>query len=113
MKGKKSRNSAKAKTLKFLKATSPGTAPEARPFVTPEARLAFTRLKQAFTEAPILYHFGPERHISIETDASGYAIGGVLSQLTSDQRLSESDENFFLSPAMWVNGILWLFSLGR
>ena len=51
-------------------------------FLTPEARIAFTRLRQAFTEAPILQHFDPERHIRIETDASGYAIGGVLSQLT-------------------------------
>ncbi len=45
VKGKKSKNSAKAKTLKFVKATSPGTAPKARPFLTPEARLAFTRLR--------------------------------------------------------------------
>ena len=42
VKGKKSKNSAKAKTLKFLKATSPGTAPEARQFFTPKAWLAFT-----------------------------------------------------------------------
>ncbi len=94
MKGKKSKNSAKVKTLKFVKATSPGTAPEARPFLIPKAGLAFIRLRQAFTEALILHHFDPERHIRIETDASGYAIGGVLSQLTSDQRVSESDENF-------------------
>ena len=53
-------------------------------FLTADARQAFTQLRQAFTEAPILSHFDPERHIRIETDASGYAIGGVLSQLTSD-----------------------------
>ena len=41
-------------------------------------------MRQAFLKAPILHHFDPERHIRIETDASGYAIGGVLSQLTSD-----------------------------
>ena len=51
VKGKKWKNSAKAKTLKFVKAMSPGTASEARPFFTPEARLAFTRLRQAFTKA--------------------------------------------------------------
>ena len=94
VKGKKSKNSAMAKTLKFGKATlSPGTAPEARLFLTPEARLAFTRLRQAFTEATILHHFDPKRHIPIAKDASGYAIGGVLSWLTSDQRPSESDKN--------------------
>ena len=37
-----------------------------------------------FLKAPILHHFDPKCHIRIETDASGYAIGGVLSQLTSD-----------------------------
>ena len=48
-------------------------------FLTADARQAFTQLRQTFTEAPILSHFDPERHIRIETDASGYAIGGVLS----------------------------------
>ncbi len=41
-------------------------------------------MRQAFVETPILNHFDPERHIQIETDASGYAINGILSQLTSD-----------------------------
>ena len=53
-------------------------------FLTPGAKLAFTKLRQAFFKASILHYFDPERHIRIETDASGYAIGGVLSQLTSD-----------------------------
>ena len=48
------------------------------------AKLAFTKLRQAFLKAPILHHFDPERYIWIGTDVSGYAIGGVLSQLTSD-----------------------------
>ena len=50
-------------------------------------------MRQAFTEAPILRHFDPECHIRIETDASGYAIGGVLSQLTSDQVTLDSESN--------------------
>ncbi len=37
-----------------------------------------------FVEAPIPNHFDPKRHIRIEMDAHGYAIGGILSQLTSD-----------------------------
>ena len=48
------------------------------------ARLAFTELRQAFVKTPILHHFDLERHIRIETNASGYAIGGVLNQLISD-----------------------------
>ena len=53
-------------------------------FLISGARLAFTELRQAFIKTPILQHFDPEHHIRIETDASGYAIGGVLSQLTLD-----------------------------
>ena len=53
-------------------------------FLTSGARKAFTELRQAFIKAPILHHFDPEHHIRVETDASGYAIGRVLSQLTSD-----------------------------
>ena len=60
-------------------------------FLTPIAREAFNQLKQAFTKAPILRHFNPEYHIWIETDASSYAIGGILSQLTSDQLTLDSD----------------------
>ena len=51
-------------------------------YLTPNARQAFTQLRQTFTEAPILRHFDPECHIRIEIDALSYAIGGVLSQLT-------------------------------
>ena len=61
-------------------------------FLTPGAREAFNQLRQAFTEAPILRHFDPECHIRIETDASGYAIGGVLSQLTSDHLTSDQGQ---------------------
>ena len=53
-------------------------------FFTPKAKPAFTKLRQAFVKAPILYHFDLERHIRIETNVSSYAIGGVVSQLTLD-----------------------------
>ena len=54
-------------------------------FPTPNTRQAFTQLRQAFTKAPILQHFDPWRHIRIETNASGYAIGGILTQMTSEK----------------------------
>ena len=53
-------------------------------YLTLGAKQAFTQLRQAFTKTPILRHFDPECHIRIKNNASGYAIGGVLSQLTSD-----------------------------
>ena len=53
-------------------------------FFTPRAKLAFTKLRQAFVKALILHYFDPKYHIWIEMDALGYAIGGVLSQLILD-----------------------------
>ena len=32
-------------------------------FLTPKTKITFNRLRQAFTKAPILQHFDPERHI--------------------------------------------------
>ena len=76
--GKKARKTSKSKNLSKSKTVGSD-------FLTPGAKLAFTELRQAFLKAPILHHFDPERHIRIETDVSGYAIGGVLSQLTLDE----------------------------
>jgi transposase InsO family protein len=45
-----------------------------------EEHNAFQRLKKAFTSAPILAHFHPDRAIIVETDASDYAIAAILSQ---------------------------------
>ena len=53
-------------------------------FFTFGAKLAFTKLRQAFLKASILYHFNPKCHIWIKTDISGYTIGEVLNQLTSN-----------------------------
>ena len=75
--GKKGRKTSKSKKSSNSKTVGSD-------FLTPGAKLAFTKLRQAFLKALILHHFNPERHIQIETDASGYTIGGVLSQLTSD-----------------------------
>ena len=48
-------------------------------FLNPEAKKAFNHLQLAFIKAPILRHFDLESHIQIETDASGYFLGRVLS----------------------------------
>ena len=53
-------------------------------FFTLGTRLAFTKWRQAFVKAPILYHFDPERYIRVETDVSGYAIRRFFNQLTLD-----------------------------
>ena len=48
-------------------------------YLTPEARLVFTKLKKAFTKALILQHFDLKCHIWIEIKMSSYAISRVLS----------------------------------
>jgi len=47
---------------------------------TRDAELAFQKLKTAFTEALILQHFNPQKPIILRTDASGFAIAGILNQ---------------------------------
>ena len=49
--------------------------------MTPEARIAFRKLKAAFAATPMLQHFDPAKPIRLETDASGFAIAGILNQL--------------------------------
>lgn len=48
---------------------------------------AFNAMKAAFTIAPILQHFDPSQKVVLETDASDYAIGCVMSQPDSDNVL--------------------------
>jgi hypothetical protein len=54
------------------------------PFWWPdEAEKAFRQLVEAFTTAPVLMHFDPRRRIRVETDASAFAVAGILSQLNN------------------------------
>ena len=89
--GGRDRNRSKSKKLKNAKS---GIQTRIRAmgeptFLTSSAREGFNQLRQAFTKAPIFRHFDPECHIRIETNASGYAKGGVLSQLISDYLTSD------------------------
>ena len=78
----KSKKKIRAKTIEALRARN--LSSQSGAFFTTNARRAFIKLRQALIEAPILNHFDPECHIQIETDALVYAIGGILSQLTTD-----------------------------
>ncbi len=62
------------------------------PFVlTPEMKDAFRRLQDEFTRAPVLAHFDYEKPIRLETDASGFAIAGIISQPAQDPRAPEGE----------------------
>lgn len=52
---------------------------------TSEAQSAFDRLKSLFTSAPILRHFDPDLPVHLHTDASGFAISGIISQVHNGQ----------------------------
>ena len=75
-----SRKSAKSKSW-----TKSGNNLEKPKFLTSKTKEAFNCLKQGFTKALILQYFDSECHIQIKTDASSYAIGEILSQLTPNQ----------------------------
>lgn len=52
-----------------------------QPFaLTPAAAEAFHTLKRAFTSSPLLRHFDPSLPCTLRTDASDFAIAGVLHQ---------------------------------
>ena len=53
---------------------------------TSQCEDAFRRLKIMFTEGPILAHFDFMRSTRVETDASNFALGAILSQLCEDNR---------------------------
>ena len=46
---------------------------------TTAAQKAFDLLKQAFTMAPVLLHPDPTKPFQVETDASIFSIGAILS----------------------------------
>ena len=58
-------------------------------FLISGAKKAFNRLRKAFTETLILRHFDPKCHIQIETNALGYAIGEIFSQMAPNQHFSD------------------------
>ena len=69
----KSKNLSKSKRLSKFKKTVRLN------FLTPRARLVFTKLRQAFIKAMSLQYFDLKRHIRVGTDTSGYSFDRVFS----------------------------------
>ena len=62
-------------------------------FLTLNAKKVFNYLRLAFIKALILQYFDLKNHIWIKTDASGYTISEVLSQLNLDSNAPPNDFN--------------------
>ena len=52
-----------------------------------EATSTFRSLQQAFTTAPILRHYQPDLPLTVEADASDFALGCVMLQPSADGHL--------------------------
>ncbi|MBW0571475.1 hypothetical protein O181_111190, partial [Austropuccinia psidii MF-1] len=70
------------------------------PFIFNEEALSqFQKLKEAFTTAPILSFFNPSLSAIVETDASDYALGSVLSQVNDSGKYPIEFDSRKLLPA--------------
>jgi len=58
-----------------------------------DAKLAFRKPKKVFSQAPILPHFNQPKPIIPQTDASGFAIAGILNYIDRFRTLRE--DNFY------------------
>ncbi|MBW0592922.1 hypothetical protein O181_132637 [Austropuccinia psidii MF-1] len=70
-----------------------------------EALSQFHQLKEAFTTAPILSHFNPSLPTIVEMDASDYALGAVLSQVSDSGKHPIAFYSHKLIPAELNYGI--------
>ena len=52
-----------------------------------ECQKSFDALKQAFTTTPVLTHWIPDTQVTVETDASDYAIAAILSITTPENEI--------------------------
>ncbi|MBW0527228.1 hypothetical protein O181_066943 [Austropuccinia psidii MF-1] len=80
-----------------------------------EALSQFHQLKEAFTTAPICSHFNPSLPTIVETNASNYALGAVLSQVSdsgkhpiafSSRKLIPAELNYEIHDKELL-GIVW------
>src|SRR5258708_4858061 len=69
-------------------------------FGEPEST-AFQSLKMAFHTAPVLYHWAPDLPMTVETDASDYAIAGILSVTTPNPSMMQQGTTTPMTRGCW------------
>ncbi|MBW0563726.1 hypothetical protein O181_103441 [Austropuccinia psidii MF-1] len=94
---------------------------DSRFLLNEEALRQFHQLKEAFTIASILSHFDPSIPTIVETDASDYALGAVLSQISDSgkppiafdsRKLLPAELNYELHEKELL-GIVWALRAGE
>jgi hypothetical protein len=84
-------------------------------WLTPEMIEAFCHLQEAFTEAPFLIYFDPDKQISLEKDLSGFTIAGIISQLVDSKQdlAAQSLAPIEGTPSLrnWHPVIFWMRSM--
>ncbi|MBW0506771.1 hypothetical protein O181_046486 [Austropuccinia psidii MF-1] len=92
------------------------------PFIFNEEDLSqFKNLKESFTTVPILSHFNPSLAAIVETDASDYALGALLSQMKDSGKHPIAFDSCKLLPAEMnyeihdkeLLGIVWALGCWR
>ena len=64
-------------------------------FLTPNSKKVFNYLRQTFIKALILLYFDLKSYIQIKTNASSYAISGILNQLKLNYNTLPKDLNLY------------------
>jgi hypothetical protein len=83
----------------------------------PAMKPSFARLYDAFTKAPVLAPFDPAKPIHFETDASGFAIIGIISQQhdkvygVAEGAVRSAKGNQSASKGRWHPVALWTRSM--
>ena len=74
----------------LLKGADSSKAAGSKPFPAEawgeQQQRAFQKLKEALTSTPVLAIYDPANHCRVTTDASDFAVGGVIKQLSSDDK---------------------------
>jgi hypothetical protein len=73
---------------------------------TTDLQEAFRRLQSEFTKEPVLAYFDYEKPIHLETDASGFAIAGIISQLAAWP--TSGEEGGRVKDHDWHPIVVWL-----
>ena len=81
--------------------------------LTKEVCTTFKELKVAFTTAPVLWHYNTNLLVRLETDASGFAILGILSQQNNEESLEKCHWHPIAFWSCQISSVEWNYHAGQ